>query len=72
MYDDYVNVSLYFIVQKKLLLIYFNLWFQNSIEENAFNILLRVHLNHLKDIATNFLFPIFFEKGMLPSDAIIR
>ncbi|KAJ6638667.1 Kinetochore-associated protein 1 [Pseudolycoriella hygida] len=43
----------------------------NTIEENAFNILLRVHLNHLKDLAKNFLFPLFFKKGMLPSDCII-
>ncbi|KAG4074366.1 hypothetical protein HA402_008775 [Bradysia odoriphaga] len=44
----------------------------NSIEENAFNILLRIHLNHLKDLAVNFLFPLFFEKGLLPSDSIVR
>lgn len=61
-----------FTLQVNLFFLNINVTLQNSIEENAFNILLRVHLIHLKDLAINFLFPLFFEKGMLPSDTIIR
>lgn len=40
--------------------------FQDSIEETAFCILQRIHLDKLKSLVKDFLYPIFQEKGKSP------
>lgn len=45
---------------------------QDSIDETAKCILLRVHLDNLKSLVNDFLYPIYQEKGKSPVAAIRR
>lgn len=45
---------------------------QDSIDETAKCILLRVHLDNLKSLVNDFLYPIYQEKGKSPVSAIRR
>ncbi|XP_011293281.1 uncharacterized protein LOC101899752 [Musca domestica] len=71
---DLVNALQDLFVLKKSYNLIFTLdnYLQDSIDETAKCILLRVHLDNLKSLVNDFLYPIYQEKGKSPVAAIRR
>uniref|UniRef100_A0A1I8Q641 Uncharacterized protein n=1 Tax=Stomoxys calcitrans TaxID=35570 RepID=A0A1I8Q641_STOCA len=71
---DLVNALQDLFVLKKSYNLIFTLdnYLQDSIDETAKCILLRVHLDNLKSLVNDFLYPIYQEKGQSPVAAIRR